>query len=101
MAFLHCHGCGWSQDDFWSKEGYTPLTSDYVNWLKGCLFEDKIESDPVTGSGTISGTELVVQKLEEMAKVIRNMNVKTEEEWKKVKGHWRCPECGSLSWDID
>lgn len=29
MAFLHCHNCGWSQDDFWSfkfgKWGYFTL----------------------------------------------------------------------------
>jgi hypothetical protein len=25
MAFLHCHNCDWSQDDFWEPNGYNPL----------------------------------------------------------------------------
>ena len=25
MAYLHCHNCGWSQDDFWEHNGYNPF----------------------------------------------------------------------------
>ena len=36
MAYLHCHtkGCGWSQDDFYSKS-YNPITKiiDDIKWL--------------------------------------------------------------------
>lgn len=50
MAYLHCHSCGWSQDDFWTffkvyrwrkswwkrfSFGYNPITKfiDDVKWL--------------------------------------------------------------------
>ena len=29
MAFVHCHGCDWSQDDFWDFS-----FSKYAYWLK-------------------------------------------------------------------
>lgn len=29
MAFLHCHNCDWSQDDFWEPNGYNPLENVY------------------------------------------------------------------------
>lgn len=34
MAYLHCHACGWEQDDFWTWR-YNPLTKlwDDVKWL--------------------------------------------------------------------
>lgn len=34
MAYLHCHSCCWSQDDFWSKR-YNPLTKlcSKIKWL--------------------------------------------------------------------
>jgi hypothetical protein len=34
MAYLHCHACGWSQDDFWNWR-YNPLTKlwDCAKWL--------------------------------------------------------------------
>lgn len=34
MAVLHCHTCGWEQDDFWRKT-YNPLTKlvQLFSWL--------------------------------------------------------------------
>lgn len=34
MAYLHCHCCDWSQDDFWSLK-YNPLTTlwEDIKWL--------------------------------------------------------------------
>ena len=34
MAYLHCHKCHWSQDDFWRADGYTPFRQDIVDHLK-------------------------------------------------------------------
>ena len=102
MAFLHCHGCNnWGQDGFWSKEDYNPFRQDIIDHLKECLFKDEIVTDPVTGYGTISGTEFVARQLEQLAASIRNMQVKTDEDWKRVRDTWRCPECGSDDWGID
>lgn len=41
MAYLHCHGCGWQQDDFWSEDGYNPFRNDHIEWLKELLFRDE------------------------------------------------------------
>lgn len=119
MAFLHCHGkdCNWSQDDFWSKDGYNPFRQDLADYLRDSLFQDKIYLDKFLAERIVdgplfdmrgehrdyyvSGTELVAYKLEMMAKSIRNMAVKTDEEWQKVRPQWKCPECGSSDWDID
>src|SRR3990172_8389188 len=97
MAYLHCHNCGWSQDDFWAKDGYNPFRQDIVNNLIEMLFEEEINVDRdyladsgvkfrdvetasgVTG-GYISGQEMVALVLERKARSIRNMLVKTNED---------------------
>ena len=33
MAQLHCHACDFSQDDFWSSDGWNIMTSDETAWL--------------------------------------------------------------------
>jgi len=47
MAFLHCHtpNCNWSQDDFWSKDGYHPFRKDIVDWWIECIFKEKVYLD--------------------------------------------------------
>lgn len=93
MAYLHCHNCNWEQDDFWEEGGYNPFRPDLIEYLKGMLFRDKVGwQDHQTG---------VVRDLERKARNIRNMKVKTWEDWEKVKDTWRCPECGSDRWGID
>lgn len=114
MSYLHCHACNWCQDDFWSEHGYTPLRRDTIDWLKSLLFKEKISLDtylcieqkiPILvengGICDVDPREFVANELERIAKRIRNMNVKTYEEWNKVEDNWRCPKCGSNKWDID
>jgi uncharacterized protein (DUF2126 family) len=103
MAFLHCDsiGCGWSQDDFWSPDGYNPFRQDIIDWLKACLFKDIIELDGEEGHQRFTGTEFVAREIEKMAKSIRHMNIKTDDDWNKMKSEWACPRCGQKNWDID
>jgi len=97
MAYLHCHGCGWSQDDFWSLDGYNPLSEYSMAELRCDLFKDKIKLD----QGTMTGREFVVMELKQVIARIETMKVMTDEEWQEVKYLWACPECKSNDWDID
>jgi hypothetical protein len=45
MAFIYCDVCGWGQDDFWQKEGYTPFRKDIVDHLKESLFKGRVIFD--------------------------------------------------------
>ena len=116
MAFLHCHTCGWSQDDFWTSN-YNPLRSSDIERLKTILFfhekfrrcnfaslqrehpEIPIHEDE-EGKYVLT-TDLVAHELRMMAKVIEGMAVKTSKEWKKVCETFVCPKCGSNVLDVD
>ena len=121
MSFLHCHtkNCHWSQDDFWSKDGYNPFRQDSVEYLKDYLFKDTVNMDieyvrdmrmlgfecpaveQENGTYDIKGTDFVAMELMRKARSISNMHVKTYDDWKKVKDNWKCPKCGESNWDID
>ena len=114
MAYLHCHNCGWSQDDFWEEDGYNPFCQNSMEWLKECLFKDKIHLDPsyfidaeISPDGAdedgpfLNSQEFVAIELQRKAQNIRNMAVKTNKEWGLVKDTFHCPQCGSKNLDID
>lgn len=119
MAYLHCHNCSWSQDDFWKKDGYNPFREDTVEWLKEKLFEDYVNMDigyvrdmrllgfdfeveeDSKGCYNIKTTDFVAMELMRKARSISKMAVKTWEDWKKVKDTFVCPKCGSDNLDID
>ena len=113
MAYLHCHSCDWSQDDFWSMDGYNPFREDTIKDLKENLFKEYLYYDewwikelgiPYTRTkkgAKVKSQHVVGKILENKAKSIFNMDVKTNEEWVKVRLKWKCPECGSDDWDID
>jgi hypothetical protein len=121
MAYLHCHGklpngknCGWSQDDFWEIGKYTPFRRDLIDGMEKDLFKDKIYMDSSffrCNPEIISykddqgiyckGQDLTAWDLERRAKRIRNMLVRTYEEFKKNKDKLKCPKCGQQKWDID
>lgn len=108
MAYLHCHKCGWEQDDFWKQGGYNPITSiqHYENYL--FLEPDKrgidnwwLKENRFPETNSIKGTELTAFELERAAKRIRNMVYRTEEEFKKMNPERKCPKCGAQELDID
>jgi hypothetical protein len=107
--YLHCHDCGWSQDDFWN-ESYNPISCliDYKDSLfqdnhfdEGFFTENNIEPKKDENGFYITGKDFVVWALERAIRRIKNMQVDTYDEWERVKENWRCPECGSKNWDID
>ena len=102
MAYLHCHNCGWSQDDFWDPNGYHPFRQDIVDHLTKSLFSDMVDITDETGRrGRVDGRAYVANELEKMAHRIRNMSVRSEAEWRQVKSIWVCPNCQQRKWDID
>jgi rubredoxin len=104
MAYLHCHRCGWEQDDFWDYNNRDyPIQQDHIEWLRDLLQKDttniQIDGGPLQCMDTC---EVVAIELERMAKRIRGMHIKTFEEFKKVKNEFQCPKCGAKkTWDID
>ena len=113
MAYLHCHNCDWSQDDFWSKDGWNPeesLKSDWEyafrdkiymehNFFEESGLEDKMHKDE--SGAWIRGQDLLAWELRRKANHVENMAVRTYEEWKQIKNNFVCPECGSKNLDID
>ena len=110
MAYLHCHNCGWEQDDFWEKDAYTPFRHDLVEYLEDILFTDRAYDDEFVfvemgfpeeqihhddHGWWVKGTDWVARKLEQKARSIRNMAVRTNAEWEKVRDVFTCPECGT------
>jgi len=115
-GFLHCHDCGWYQDDFWSKEHYHPFRESIVNDWKKTLFSDRIKmpthlmkkllvpyeiDKDEKNSCYVDGKDLVASSLIEAANSIKAMKIKTYKDFEKIKHKWKCPNCGSKSWDID
>lgn len=102
--FLHCHDCGWSQDDFYSKNGYNP-TSFLSSWNEA-LCSNKIDeqftkdAEFLREHGPISLREVIAQEYEKYAKRIRSMKWITREQWQADPDKWKCPQCGKQM-DID
>ena len=101
MAFLHCHSCGWEQDDFWD-ERYNPLRCplDWEDMLLNENLDDLFPGDPVL-HGEITKRELIARDLERNAQKIRNMKYKSLNEFKDDKENSICPNCGAPDLDID
>jgi hypothetical protein len=53
------------------------------------------------GKPYCKGTDYVAWNLEKRAKRIRNMFVKTYDEYRANKDKLFCPRCGQQNWDID
>lgn len=91
MSYLHCHSCGWGQDDFWTENGYNPITWLYKN-CKQDLF--KIPNSITLENIEMKSTEYVILELEKTIRVIKNMRYRTYEEFKNENPNGLCPNCG-------
>jgi len=110
MAYLHCHNCNWSQDDFYD-DGYNPAKYllDWNEYLYGKrknrldeLFTD--DSQFIKENGNITTREVLAREYEKFANRIRNMKWITHEDFKAdfKSGIAKCPKCGrSDEFDID
>jgi hypothetical protein len=113
MAYLHCHNCNWSQDDFWHN-GYNPAKNvkDYydefmkdpnkkiyfdMDWVQ----EAKIKWGKDDKGYYVMAKDMFVWEMEREARTVKNMNVYTWEDWTKVNEDWKCPNCEKHNPDID
>lgn len=122
MSYLHCHtkGCGWSQDDFYSKR-YNPFTKIWsdVKWLinpKHMKMDDSIVKDlikytkiPVYKIATERNQITVFSWNWLLLEIVKDIKVAVETKWwtyKKFKkdydaGKALCPKCKQNNFDID
>jgi hypothetical protein len=99
MAYVHCHGCNWEQDDFWSLRHYNPLNS-FIADLKWAAWPKMLEFDlPPHSYGRIFSWCFLWKKFLKTIRNFRNQVWWTYRDWNRaVKsngGHWpKCPKCG-------
>lgn len=103
MAFLHCHSCDWSQDDFWD-ETYNPMRW-LLTWEKELLTKDldsawTDDKNAIAETGCKTWREILAKQLENGASRIQEMLFRTAEDFYANK-HRPCPKCGDVNWDID
>jgi hypothetical protein len=103
MAYIHCHKCGWQQDDFYSRDGYNP--AKYLKSWDDVLFGGKLEEQFTTDimfvreNGKLTKREVLAREYERFANKIRGMHWITWEDYKKDPNK-KCPICGN-GLDID
>lgn len=102
MAYLHCHSCGWQQDDFWNKT-YNPIRY-LLNWEDNLLTKNLDEQwtddrNIIKETGCKTWREIIVKNIEDAAQSVREILFRTQDDFnnKDVK----CPNCGDINWDID
>jgi hypothetical protein len=96
MAYLHCHACGWEQDDFYSPNGYNP--AKYLSSWNHILFNADI--DESFGNTSTTKREILAQQYEKFANNIRNMKWVTWDDFKEDPNKL-CPKCGKSELDCD
>lgn len=102
MAFLHCYGCGWQQDDFWD-ERYNPLRM-LLRLEEDLLckpLDQEAGLDPgfVERTGARTNRELILYNMKTAVAIVETMMWRTSEEWDR-DGDPSCPGCGEPL-DID
>jgi hypothetical protein len=111
MAYLHCHSCDWTQDDFWTKT-YNPLTKIWsdIKWLakprmiefdQWALIDYRRYFPLIIINQSIFSWNWFFVELAKEFHVLRNMKWFTWESWKKDKDIAVCPNCGKRDFDID
>ena len=112
MAYVHCHSCGWSQDDFYPRR-YNPATKiwDSIKWLwkpRTIEFEEWIIRDMAKYTHV-----LVVHKKGKVftwnwliVEIIKDIKLAVKQHWWSWKSFKKdtnkaCPLCDSKNLDID
>lgn len=107
MAYLHCHACGWSQDDFWDEK-HNPLRA-LVNMWEKTLLDESLDMVKDYDAWDDSGNHYIEHKtnrqvlcaaIQGAVKNIDGMVYKTQDEFLDT-GDDRCPVCGQQDLDID
>ena len=100
MAYIHCHKCGWSQDDFYDEKGYNPFTFLNDNY-KEDLFSPDIDK-PINMDDGVKKTkrQMIAEELISFAERILGMKWITHQQFEDDPNKV-CPKCGSAELDID
>ena len=112
MSYLHCHNpnCDFSQDDFWSPDGWNIMKSikDYKDdffrddFYEDCGMDSNWKEEIGYGRDAIvTRQELLAHTFENCARKIREMKYRTFEEFKEKNPEGICPLCGKKELDID
>jgi len=113
MAYLHCHSCDWSQDDFYTKS-YNPLSKiwDDIKWtikpriLSFDYYEPKNMAKTVWTpifykGGKVFSWNWMLVEIERDIRSFLHMKWYTWNKWNKIKDNAVCPKCGTRNFDID
>jgi len=117
MAYLHCHSCDWSQDDFWDWKwawkfwrhkalGYNPISSlidciltyskpRYIN------YDWEFANDYGFKTPKIHSWRMLLFEISRLYQQFTTMEWGTFKAWKKHKLLAICPKCGARNFDID
>ena len=100
--FVYCNKCNWTQDDFWSEDGYNPfdfLKENYKKELFGGELEKVFSVDKRDSFGNFIGQtpitmrEQIANHMNEFANRIKNQRWITLEQFKKENPERLCPIC--------
>lgn len=119
MAYLHCHSCDWSQDDFWSFS-YNPFTKFWsdIKWLirpriltlDGWIVNDLTKYTGVNvhrfrstqkGPVKVFSWQWLWLEIVKEIKLTRDQRWWTWKSWKRDRATAKCPKCGKVDFDID
>lgn len=117
MAYLHCHSCAWSQDDFWEWKwtwrlwqsrpfGYNPISlmiediheyirPRYVEWDSGFAKRNGWKSSRIHSWRVLAWSWKIHFKR------FFTMKWWTWKDWQKHRKTAVCPHCGARNFDID
>jgi hypothetical protein len=97
MAYVHCHKCHWSQDDFWSLGGYNPVRW-FLKYEFAAYIRPRIVSfDPVCSIGRVFSWYVIWLSLRKWARRLTKQRWWTYKAWRKdvERGNGGCPKCGN------
>lgn len=100
--YVHCHKCGWEQDDFYSENGYNP--AKFLSSLNKDLFGNLEEiihcgeyKNGIPLHPDITKREWIARYYDDFAKRIREMKWVTVEQFYNDPNKV-CPKCGSSNY---
>jgi len=100
--FIYCEKCNWTQDDFWSKEGYNPfdfLEENHKEDLFGgnldkVYYLDKNDSfGKFIGTQPITGRQHIATSLRHWADKIEKQRYISYEQYRTENPDRKCPIC--------
>ena len=112
MAYLHCHSCNFSQDDYWSEKGWNPVKAfqDDLDTLINKDLDEIVSMDTYWMKKEENGhkdykqvtrRDLVLYHLWQINQRIEGMVYRTHEELKEKNPEMLCPKCGKRDLDVD